>query len=186
MSKIKGKVFAVSGSSGAGKTTIVNAVLELLPNFRKVKTYTTRPMRPNEVPGQDYHFLSLEQFEVHLKEGFFIESSQAYGNYYGCSKDSIKETELGISLIYILDYQGCLALKRFYPETVGVWIDVDLNILRQRLEKRGEKKPTLERRLEIAKREKDLNKTDLFSFNVVNNDLKKAVFEIKNILEGAI
>lgn len=179
----KGKVFAISGSSGAGKTTLVNAVLKMLPNFQKAKTYTTRPIRPKEVDGQDYHFLTEEQFIQKEEEGFFIESSCAYGNYYGSSKDSINVIDSGSSLIYVLDYKGCVSLKSFLPDSIAIWIDVDLDILKARLVKRGESQLNIDRRLEIAKEEKALKKEHIFDFKIQNLDLKQAILDLENIFK---
>ena len=178
----KGKVFAISGSSGSGKTTLVNRVLNSLSNFKRVKTYTTRFIRPGECSENDYHFLTISQFEKKIEEGFFIEYSSAYGNYYGSSKDSVKEIDLGISLIYILDYQGCLALKNYYSESKVIWIDVDIDILEERLIKRGDKLNSIKSRIKLAKLEQNLKKEVVFDYYIENLCLQKATLDLENYL----
>jgi guanylate kinase len=188
-----GKLFVISGSSGAGKTTLVTAALEDLQKhypLKRVVTYTTRSMRSGEIAGQDYHFISVEEFEQKIKEGFFIEWSNWYDNYYGSPisiLESIKKDNT--SFIVILDQAGARDVLKVYPGAILVWIKPSsLSLLIGRLKKRGKNTPEeIENRLKKAAVELEQKKREgLYSTTVVNDDFVKAKDELTSIIKENI
>lgn len=184
-----GKIFIVSGSSGSGKTTIVNLVLEKLkPKIQidRVITYTTREPRENEIQGIDYYFITQEEFTLKIKEGFFIEYSNDYGCYYGSPKYILDD--LTKSWIFIVDYKGIKAIKEKIPKSVSIWIEVSsLEILEQRLKLRHDLPEQIQKRLMLAKNEYEIVKKDFkFDYVLQNNVLKDSILSLDQIIISSL
>jgi len=183
----QGKIIVLSGSSGAGKTTLMHALCDYFKSSHpldRVITYTTRAVRPGEADGIDYYFVSQEQFEQKIQEGFFLEWSLAYGCYYGSPYSLIKNCQEGMSSIAILDRSGVQRLLSLCPEyVVSVWISVEYRNLEARLKARAtEDEASYNRRLQLAQQEGEQERQNpLFSYNVPNDlfgDALKRLIEI--------
>jgi guanylate kinase len=135
-----GTLFTVSAPSGAGKTSLVSALVKSNPEVCVSVSHTTRAMRPGEVDGVNYHFVSRDIFEDMLKAGDFLEHAQVFGNLYGTSQKWVMETlQQGIDVILEIDWQGAQQVRRLIPETVSLFIlPPSLACLRQRLTSRGQ------------------------------------------------
>jgi guanylate kinase len=188
-----GKLFVISGPSGAGKTTLVAAALEELKDpypIKRVITHTTRPIRSGEIEGQDYYFVSVEEFKQKIEEGFFLEWSNWYDNYYGSPisiLESIKRDEA--SFIAVLDQAGAREVLATYSEAVLVWIQPSsLSLLIGRLKKRGKNTPEeIDSRLKKAEVELEQKKREgLYSTTVINDDFVKAKDELILIIKESI
>lgn len=177
-----GKVFILSAPSGAGKTTVARKVLEQVPELVRVVTYTTREPRPGEQDGQDYRFISKEEFEAKIKEGFFLEYANVYGNYYGTPKKEIDELlSLGKDVLLIIDVQGAFKVKSLMREAVSIFLlPPSLEELKRRIEGRGYVDKNLEKRLQTAKEEIPCAK--YFDYIVINDFLNNAVEKVKAII----
>lgn len=140
-----GTLFTVSAPSGAGKTSLVGALVKSNPEVCVSVSHTTRPMRPGEVEGVNYHFVSREQFETMLEAGDFLEHAQVFGNLYGTSQKWVMETlKQGVDVILEIDWQGAQQVRRLMPETVSLFIlPPSLACLRQRLTSRGQDDETV-------------------------------------------
>lgn len=132
-----GTLFIVSASSGAGKTSIVTEVIKRLKNtycVERVVTYSSKTARSCEVNGRDYHFVSVAEFQARIAEGFFLETSCAYGTYYGTPRTIVEGLGQGISYILIVDRAGAAAIANQISSVVLIWISVgSLSILEERL-----------------------------------------------------
>ncbi len=193
---MSGKLFIVSASSGAGKTTLVHEVLARLAHkfpIARVVTYTSRTVRVGEVEGEHYHFLTPHEFRGKIEEGFFLEWSGEYDSYYGTPAHILEEVAAGASRILIIDRLGAQNVLRVTqdqvkPPTCGVvsiWIDVPgLEELKRRLMARGENTlEQVERRLEIAQRELKLEcENSLYMYRILNDNFTKAVQELEILL----
>ncbi len=180
------KLFVVSAPSGAGKTTLVTELLQSLPAgccLERVVTYTTRMPRPKETDIH-YHFMSAEQFKERIQEGFFLEWSSWYGNYYGSPKSVLEKLKKGISLIMILDRSGARAIKALVPKAELIWIKPpSLAVLEERLKKRGDDTASRIFRLERADLElKEEEKEHLFHHTIINDDKGRALIELRRIV----
>ena len=163
----KGILFIVSAPSGAGKTTIVNAVMEkttITYCLKRLVTYTTKKPRPTDRNGIDYHFITKQQFKSLIEEEFFLEWSCAYDSYYGTPRSLMNELHSGISYVAIVDQSGAQALSALIENSVKIWIYTkDLGILRERLEKRNTELPAIiAKRLAIAQTEIDQENKNRF------------------------
>jgi guanylate kinase len=137
---VTGNLFIVSAPSGAGKTTLVNALLGQLDGVRVSVSHTTRPRRPGEIDGINYHFVDRARFEAMLEAGDFLESAEVFGNWYGTSQRWVEETLAGgTDVILEIDWQGAQQVRRLLPEAIAVFIlPPGREVLEQRLRGRGQ------------------------------------------------
>lgn len=134
-----GTLYTVSAPSGAGKTSLVAALVKSNPEVCVSVSHTTRPMRPGEVDGINYHFVDHATFEKMLAEDAFLEHARVFSNLYGTSQRWVEETlAQGVDVILEIDWQGAQQVRKLIPETVSLFIlPPSLACLRQRLTGRG-------------------------------------------------
>src|SRR3989441_4086577 len=150
----RGLLFIVSAPSGAGKTTLVERLVEQMPHLKMSRSYTSRPMREGEVDGVDYNFVSRERFEAMVAVGEFLEWAEVFGNLYGTSAaDTERVLEQGTDLVLVIDIQGARKVRRRGIETTAIFVmPPSLEVLERRL--RGRSKDAddaIQRRLQIAR-----------------------------------
>ena len=175
----QGVLFIVSAPSGAGKTSLVKALLKTDPAIHLSVSYTTRTPRPGETEGRDYHFVSRERFEIMLADGEFLEHAEVYGNFYGTSKGSIgRDLNAGHDTLLEIDWQGADQVRRHFPESASIFIlPPSFNALRTRLAGRGQDSDEIiERRLAAAAH--DVAHADAFDYIIVNDDFDHALQDL--------
>ncbi len=181
----KGRLFVFSGPSGAGKGTLVKALLTRRPDIVLSVSATTRPARPGERNGVDYQFIPTRTFLEMRDRGEFLEWAEVYGNHYGTPRGPV-ETGMasGRDVLCEIDIQGAMAIKRALPQAVLVFIEPpSLDELFMRLRGRGTEDPeTLSRRLKAAYEE--VKRKGSYDHIVVNDDLDAAVGELERIIEA--
>ncbi len=182
---ISGKAIIFSAPSGAGKTTIVNHLLEKYDCFGFSISACTRPKRPNEIQGKDYYFLAQEEFQAKIKEDAFIEFEEVYqGSYYGTLKTEINRLwKQGKHVLFDVDVKGGLALKKYFQDNaLAIFITVpSIETLEQRLIRRQtDSMESIQKR--IAKYEVELGYQPEFDEVIVNKDLKEALEEVERVL----
>lgn len=185
-SRCRGGIAVISGPSGAGKSTVVRRLLAEcdLPLVLSVSA-TTRPPRPGEIDGVDYHFLSREEFERKRAAGEFLECKEVYGrgDWYGTLQSEVTAgLNAGKWVILEIDVQGAMSVLESHPETVTIFIHCgSLEELERRLRQRGtETEASIQRRLEVARRE--LAYLDRYQYTIINNDVSQAAHEVCEIL----
>jgi guanylate kinase len=169
-------VLVVTGPSGVGKGTLIRKLLERRPDYRLSVSATTRPPRPGEVDGRDYHFLTEQEFERRLAAGDFLEHALYAGNHYGTLKEEVDRTPG--NLVLEIEVEGARQVRKAMPEATQVFIAPPSDeTLRERLERRSTDSPeVIERRLARAKEE--LAARQEFKRVIVNDDLDRAVDEL--------
>ncbi len=175
----KGVLYIVSAPSGAGKTSLVKALLKSDSAIRLSVSYTTRAPRPGETDGHDYHFVDRPRFEVMLAEGEFLEHAEVYGNFYGTSKDSIShDLNMGHDILLEIDWQGAAQVKVHFPDSASIFIlPPSFNALRIRLKGREQdSEQVIERRLAAAAH--DVAHADAFDYIMVNDDFDHALQDL--------
>lgn len=175
----KGVLYIVSAPSGAGKTSLVKALLKADSAIRLSISYTTRAPRPGESDGRDYHFVSRERFETMLDQQEFLESAEVYGNYYGTSKTGIqRDLEAGRDILLEIDWQGAAQVKHFFPQATSIFVlPPSFTALRSRLAGRGQDSAeVIERRLAAAA--EDVSHAGAFDYIIVNDDFDEALLDL--------
>ncbi len=191
MQQKPGKLFLISASSGAGKTTLVREVIARLTldhPIERVITYTTKAPRPGECDGIDYHFLSEAAFLEKLEQGFFVEYSTVYGAYYGFPRTILDNVNCGTSYVGIVDRAGAASIKAAYADVILVWIKApDVQTLETRLASRAQDSADMIAfRLAIAQQELAQEATDeLYDHTIVNDDLEQSITGLENIIRCA-
>ncbi len=182
---MSGNVFVVSAPSGAGKTSLVRALLQADPQVKLSISYTTRPPRPGEVDGVHYHFVSKERFMEMLERGDFLESAEVYGNYYGTSQRWIEEQlAAGQDILLEIDWQGAAQIRRLMPEAVSIFIlPPSVAALRERLKGRGQDaEEVIERRLAAAR--EDMSHVAEFDYVIINDDFATASLDLQAVVRA--
>lgn len=184
---MQGTLFIVSGPSGAGKATLVQALLQhnsLLFPRKRVVTYTSRLPREGEISGIDYHFVSNEAFEQLMAIDFFFNWSAAYGAYYGTSRCFESSLDRGAAVFLIVDRLGIEPTMRCYPQAVSIFIYNTLDCLAGRLRARGtDESRGISRRLELAKEELSQEMAaPLCRYHLINEDFNEAVSHFEKIV----
>jgi len=180
-----GNLFIISAPSGAGKTSLVKALLKTGIDLRLSISYTSRPARPEEVDGRDYHFVSREMFEQRRERGEFLESAQLYGNFYGTSQKWINETiASGHDILLEIDSQGAHQVRRIFPKVVGIFVlPPSLEVLEMRLRLRGQdSSEAITRRLAAAREE--MGHVDEYDYVIINEKLDKALQDLACIIHA--
>ena len=185
MSNKQAKLFVVAAPSGAGKTTLVQAMISKNPDLRFSISYTTRPQRRNEADGVDYIFTSREQFAELREQGEMLEHAEVFDNNYGTSRSQVDEhLAADHNVLLEIDWQGARQVRESMPECVTVFIlPPSRRELERRLRDRGtDSEPVIERRLQDAV--SDMSHWDEFDYVVINDDLDKAVIQLQSVLDG--
>jgi len=181
-----GCLFVLAAPSGAGKTSIVRALLEREPGMRLSISYTTRPPRLGETDGADYHFVDEARFMALKEAGEFLEHAFVHGNWYATSATWLRgEVEAGHDMLLEIDWQGARQVRTLIPDAVLVFIlPPSLATLRERLEKRGTDSPeVIARRLEAAREE--MRHCNDFDYVIMNQDFARAVDDLSVIVRAA-
>lgn len=180
-----GNLFVVAAPSGAGKSSLVKALLELDSHVQPSVSHTTRPPRGQEKHGREYFFVSTSEFDTMVLGDAFVEWAHVHGHRYGTSKKAIEDRIThGADVILEIDWQGALQIKRIYPNAVLVFIlPPSWEELRSRLERRGEDTPeVIETRLVNAANE--LAQAKEFDFVIINELFERALFDLKAIVHA--
>jgi guanylate kinase len=172
----RGNVFVVVAPSGAGKTSLVTALLERESNIRLSISFTTRAPREGEQDGREYHFVDRAKFEAMIAAGDFLEHANVYGNYYGTSRRWIEEQIAGDHDVLLeIDWQGAAQVRKLFPNVVGIFIlPPSFGELRRRLQARGKDSPeAIERRMASAREE--ISHVLEFEYIIVNERFEAAL-----------
>lgn len=184
--QLAGHLFVIAAASGTGKTSLVRALLEKIDNLDVSVSYTTRPPRPNDVDGCDYHFIDEATFQAHAKSGMFLESANVYGNHYGTSKELVFQAlHHGKDLILEIDWQGAAQIKQQFPNAVTIFIlPPSIQALRDRLEqRRSDSAEVITQRLDAA--QEDIRHYRDYDYLVVNDDFSEAVQQLGTIIAAS-
>jgi guanylate kinase len=181
----RGGLWVIAAPSGAGKTSLVHALLERDPSLKFSISYTTRPPRPSEQPGRDYFFVDTDEFQKMVERGEFLEHARVFDNWYGTSRTYVDSLlAQGFSVLLEIDWQGARQVRKHAPEAQSIFIlPPSVAELERRLRGRGtDSAATIERRLRDAL--DDMGHWHEFDHVVVNDDFERALVCLQAIIAG--
>ena len=179
---MRGNLFIVAAPSGAGKSSLVNAVLDLEPAIRLSISFTSRAARPGERHAEHYHFISKAEFEAMIAAGDFFEHAVVHGDYKGTARQSVEpQLEAGHDVLLEIDWQGARQVRAKIPEAITVFIlPPSREALNERMHKRGQdSEAVIQQRLAAAREE--MSHLHDFDYLIVNQDFDTAVQEMRSI-----
>jgi guanylate kinase len=182
---LRGHLFVIAAPSGAGKTSLVRALMEREPSLRFSISYTTRRQRPTEAHGRDYYFVSREEFESMVARGEFLEHARVFDNFYGTARGQVEASlAAGQDLILEIDWQGAQQIRRALPECHSIFILPPSRAeLERRLRGRGtDAEDVIQRRLRDAA--SDMTHWPEFDYIVVNDNFERALADLHAIVQG--
>lgn len=180
-----GTLYIIAAPSGAGKTSLVKALLESTPDIKVSVSYTTRAPRPGEQNGVHYHFIEPAQFQTMLQQQVFLEHAQVFDNFYGTSQLWVEnQLQQGQDIILEIDWQGAQQVRQRMSDTVSIFIlPPSLEALQARLEGRAQDDPaTIARRMRDAQNE--IQHYDEFDYLVINADFATALADLQAIIRA--
>lgn len=183
MSSRRGLLFVISAPSGTGKTTLVERLVQILPNLRMSRSYTSRAIRANEREGVDYHFISRTSFEAMIAENAFLEWADVFGNYYGTAAADVERMlAQGQDVVLVIDVQGARQVRQRGTDHTAVFVmPPTFPVLEKRLRGRStDTEEALQRRLETARAE--VSSYREYDYVVVNDDLEATVVRLQEII----
>ena len=186
MSKAAGNVFVVVAPSGAGKSSLVNALLAQDPKLCLSVSATTRAPRSGETDGKDYRFVSRDQFVALQQNNQLLEWAEVHGNFYGTPRDQIEQAiHQGRDILLEIDWQGARQVKRLFAQTIGIFIlPPSIQTLEQRLQQRGQdSQAVITRRIEAASEE--IMHAPEFEYVIINQDFRIALAELAEVVAVA-
>jgi guanylate kinase len=179
----RGLLFVVSAPSGTGKTTVVERLVQRLPDLALSRSYTSRPAREGELDGVDYNFITRARFEEMIAAEDFLEWANVFGNLYGtCASDAARELDSGRDLVLVIDVQGARQVRQRCTDTVGVFVlPPDFETLERRLRGRSkDPEAAIQRRLQTARDE--VAAFSEYDYVVVNDELEACVDRLRAIV----
>ena len=180
-----GKLFIISAPSGAGKTSLVDAIVAADPNLMVSISYTTRPQRPGEVEGKNYFFIDEPSFIKMVEEKKFLEHAQVFTNYYGTSQSWVEaQLAAGKDVILEIDWQGAQQIRHLMPESVGIFIlPPSRETLERRLHDRAQDDvKVIAQRMQQASEE--MSHYNEYKYLIINDDFDEAVAELQAIIKA--
>lgn len=181
-----GILFVVSAPSGAGKTSLLRALVPDDPGLVMSVSHATRPMRPGERDGVDYHFVDVAEFERMVESGAFLEHARVFDNYYGTAEASVRgQLAAGHDVVLEIDWQGARQVRRHFPDAITVFVvPPTIEALRERLTGRGQDdEAVVDRRMRDARSE--LSHYVEYDYLVVNDDFDEALVGLRAIVVAA-
>ncbi len=180
---MKGTLFVITAPSGAGKSSLIKALLEDEPGLKLSTSYTTRKPRPGEQHGREYHFVDEATFLAMRARGEFLEDAEVHGNRYGTSRKVIAQTlERGEDLILEIDWQGARQVRNLYPDCIGIFVlPPSIEELERRLRGRGQDAENVIRQ-RLANAEAELAHAGEFKYAIINKDFNTARQELASIV----
>ena len=180
---MSGKLFVITAPSGAGKTSLIDAVMRDDPSLKISVSYTTRAPRKGEKSGVDYHFVDEPTFHGMRSRGEFLESAEVHGNHYGTARQVILEAvKRGDDLILEIDWQGAQQVRRLYPECIGIFIlPPSIEELERRMRARAQDSDAAIRQ-RVANAREELAHAGEFKYVIINKDFETAQRELAGII----
>jgi guanylate kinase len=182
--KEHGRLYVIAAPSGAGKTSLVKALMEREPRLRFSVSYTTRKPRPNEIDGRDYHFVTQARFEEMVAQDEFLEHARVFDNYYGTGARAVREAlAQGVRVLLEIDWQGARQVRARLPEARSIFIlPPSRRALEDRLRARStDSDAVIQRRLQDAGQ--DLTHWSEFDYVVINDRFEQALSDLLAIVE---
>lgn len=181
-----GNLFTVSAPSGAGKTSLVSALVEKMDDVRLSVSHTTRAKRPGEVDGVNYNFVSRDTFVEMVEKADFLEHAEVFGNFYGTSESWVKTMlDSGRDVILEIDWQGAAQIRKLIPETQGIFIlPPSKNVLQTRLEGRGQDSDEVIAG-RMAKARDEISHYAEADYLIVNDQFEVALHQLEAIISAA-
>jgi guanylate kinase len=183
---MSGNLFIISAPSGAGKTSMVSALLNSNRQIALSISYTTRAPRPGETDGKEYHFVSRDKFLQMAQQGDFLESAEVYGNLYGTSQSWIeKQLASGRDILLEIDWQGAAQVRKLMPQAISIFIlPPSLAALESRLNGRGQDSAeVIARRLQAS--QEDISHVAEFDYVIINDKLDEALRQLDAVITAA-
>ncbi|MGA2401098.1 MAG: guanylate kinase [Syntrophobacteraceae bacterium] len=180
-----GQLFIVSAPSGVGKSTIIRSVSADRPKLKFSVSCTTRPMRPDEVPGKDYHFLSRDEFLSGIKSGRFLEWAEVHGRFYGTDRRPVEKwIKAGNDVLLDIDVQGARLVRCAYPAAQTIFIlPPSMQALEERLRNRATETEE-QRAIRVAAAWREILESPWYDYIIINDNLQEAVEDLKAILRA--
>lgn len=182
---MKGNLFVISSPSGAGKSSLIGALLDKHRDMQVSVSHTTRAPRPGEENGVHYHFVEQAEFKSLIDQNGFYEWAEVFGNYYGTSRQAIEDQlSQGIDVFLDIDWQGARQMKQLVPEIITLFIlPPSQTELRSRLNKRGQdSEEVINKRMEQAQSE--MSHYDEYDYVLLNDDFEQTLQQFENIVLG--